>query len=283
MKPEFIFIVPYRNRPEHKFFFSNYMTNLLGEKKYEIYFIHQHDARSFNRGAMKNIGFSSIKAKYPNDYKDMNLVFNDVDTLPFNDIFDYQTSEGVVKHYYGFTHALGGIVVIKGGDFEKINGFPNCWGWGSEDTSLQKRCIQNGLKIDRSEFKCIGNPQILQLFDGVERIINRSDYISVKYDISGKEGLLSLINVVYTIDTESKNEKDNVHVVDNEKIFVVNVYHFLCGINYDKTNIYRYDIRDSKKKIINPSARKLATQVVTQSDDWKNIKYKSIQKPRSVF
>lgn len=276
MKPEIVFIVPYRNRPEHKFFFSNYMTNLLGEKKYEIYFIHQYDNRSFNRGAMKNIGFSSIKAKYP-DYKDINFVFNDVDTLPFNDIFDYNTTEGVVKHYYGFEHALGGIVVIKGSDFEKINGFPNCWGWGSEDTSLQKRCLTNNLKIDRSEFKCIGNPQILQLFDGVERIINRSDYINVKYDTSGKEGLATLVNVMFTIDTESKNENDNINVINSDKIFIVNVYHFLCGINYDKTNVYKYDIRDPKRKILNPSARKQTNQVVSNTDDWKNIRYRSIR------
>ena len=113
--PEIIFIVPYRNRIEQKFFFSNYMTQLLGDKKYEIYFSHQYDSRSFNRGAMKNIGFLAIKAKYPNHYQDINIVFNDVDTLPFSNIFDYETTAGTVKHYYGFTYALGGIVVFKGG------------------------------------------------------------------------------------------------------------------------------------------------------------------------
>jgi hypothetical protein len=271
-----VFIVPYRNRPEHKYFFSKYMSTLLGDKNYEIYFIHQNDTRSFNRGGMKNIGFLSIKEKYPN-YKDINFVFNDVDTIPFNDIFTYQTTEGVVKHYYGFEHALGGIVVIKGSDFEKINGFPNCWGWGSEDTSLQKRCIMHNLTIDRSDFKCIGNPQILQLFDGVERIINRSDYINVKYDISGKEGLNTLYHPIFSIDTKSKNEKDNVHIVDNEKIFIVNVDHFTCGIQYNTANVYRYDIRDSKRKIINPSARKQTNQAITSTDDWKNIRYRKIR------
>ena len=271
-----IFIVPYRNRPEHKFFFSKYMTSLLGDKNYEIYFIHQNDTRSFNRGAMKNIGFLSIKNKYPN-YKSLNFVFNDVDTIPFNDIFNYQTTEGVVKHYYGFEHALGGIVVIKGCDFEKINGFPNCWGWGSEDTSLQKRCLQHNLKIDRSDFKCIGNPQILQLFDGVERIINRSDYINVKYDVSGKEGIATIYYPVFTIDSASKNEKDNIHIVENEKIFIVNVDHFSCGIQYNTANNYKYDIRDSKRKIIHPSARKQTNQVITSSDDWKNIRYRKLR------
>jgi hypothetical protein len=272
-----IFIVPYRNRPEQKFFFSNYMTQLLGDKPYEIYFVHQNDNRSFNRGAMKNMGFLAMKEKYPN-YKELNFVFNDVDTVPFNNIFDYQTTPGVVKHYYGFEHALGGIVVIRGEDFEKINGFPNCWGWGTEDTSLQKRCLAHHLRIDRSDFKGIGSPQILQLFDGVERIINRSDLIVSKYDNDGREGLATLLNPIFSIDKESKNNADNVFLVENDRIFVVNVDHFLCGIIYNKANNYTYDIRDPKHKIINPSARKQTNVVATTSADWKNIRYRKLRR-----
>ena len=278
MIPSIVFLVPYRNRAEQKFFFSNYMTQLLGDKNYEIYFIHQNDARSFNRGAMKNIGFLAIKEKYPDHYQEMNIVFNDVDTLPFNAIFDYQTTLGVVKHYYGFTHALGGIVVFKGKDFEKINGFPNCWGWGGEDSGLQKRCIQHNLAIDRTDFKPIGNPQILQLFDGVERIINRNDYTMIKYDLTGKEGLKTISNPLFTIDKNSKNDNDNIHLVENDKIFVVNVSHFVCGIEYNKEKLTRYDIRDPKYKILNP--KKHAHSIVTTTNDWKNIKYKTLVYPK---
>ena len=65
--PQIVFIVPYRNRPQHKFFFSNYLTSILNNTdiNYEIYFSHQCDARSFNRGATKNIGFLAVKDKYP--------------------------------------------------------------------------------------------------------------------------------------------------------------------------------------------------------------------------
>jgi hypothetical protein len=60
--PKRVFIVPYRNRKQQKFFFSKYMTYLLEDTNdYEIYFSHQSDKRSFNRGATKNIGFLALK------------------------------------------------------------------------------------------------------------------------------------------------------------------------------------------------------------------------------
>ena len=129
--PKVVFIVPYRNRPQHKFFFSNYLTSVLKSSEinlqYEIYFSHQCDARSFNRGATKNIGFIAVKEKYPHDYQNMTFVFNDIDTIPFSNIFDYRTTSGIVKHFYGFKYALGGIVAITGKDFELTNGYPNFW------------------------------------------------------------------------------------------------------------------------------------------------------------
>ena len=79
--PSKIFVVPYRDRIQHKFFFSRHMSFILEDKNdYEILFVHQYDDRVFNRGAMKNIGFLAIKAKYPKVYKNITIVFNDIDT-----------------------------------------------------------------------------------------------------------------------------------------------------------------------------------------------------------
>ena len=269
--PKKVFIVPYRNRIQQKFFFCKYMTFILeNDDDYEIYFSHQCDTRNFNRGATKNIGFLAMKQKYPNDYQNITIIFNDVDTLPFNKIFDYETTFGVVKHYYGFTYTLGGIVVMKGGDFEMINGFPNFWGWGNEDNCLQNRCDKFGIHIDRSVFYPIGSPEILQLFDGISRIISKKDPWRMKYD-DGKDGISSIYKLYYTIDKESKNPKDNVYSVDNDNVFFINISTFLAGLRHEEDDYYSYDLREPSRKIIHPNKLLKTNKTIVSTDDWRNI------------
>ena len=271
--PKLVFIVPYRNRIQHKFYFSTYITAILKDitVPYEIYFSHQCDARSFNRGGTKNIGFLAVKAKYPNHYKDMTFVFNDIDTIPFSNIFEYQTTPGVVKHFYGFEYALGGIVSITGADFEATNGFPNFWGWGMEDNVLQTRCDRIGLQVDRSQFFPIGSPNILQLFDGVSRLINRKDPWRAQHD-NGVDGIRTIHKLDFSIDTESKNPLDNVHVVDSDKIFVVNINTFMTAVRFEHDNYIEYDLREPARKIIHPD-RIQTNKLLTTTDDWTNIPF----------
>jgi hypothetical protein len=271
--PKRIFIVPYRNRIQQKFFFSKYMTFLLDDKTdYEIYFSHQCDARSFNRGATKNIGFLAMKNKYPEHYQNITFIFNDIDTIPFHKIFDYDTEEGIVKHHYGYEYALGGIVVIKGSDFEKINGFPSFWGWGMEDNCLQKRCEGYGLYIDRSQFFPIGSPEILQLFDGISRIISKRDPWRMKHD-DGHDGLKTIRKLIFTIDTESVNPLDNIFTVENPQIFIINITTFLTGTRFEHDEYYNYDLREPPRQIINPSLIKKTSKQVTTTEDWSNIPF----------
>lgn len=280
--PKIVFIVPYRNRPQHKFFFCNYLPSIMPEENYEIYFSHQCDARSFNRGATKNIGFIAVKEKYPQHYKDITFVFNDIDTIPFNYIFDYETTHGVVKHFYGFKYALGGIVSIKGSDFEATNGYPNFWGWGMEDNVLQKRCENMGLHIDRSHFYSIGNPNILQLFDGVTRLINRKDPWRATHD-NGIDGVRSINTLAFTIDNESHNPLDNVNVVENEKIFFINISTFMTGTRFEHDNYYEYDLREPPRKIIHPDRVK-TKKSPTITNDWSNIPfYPTAEKKREMI
>jgi hypothetical protein len=249
------------------------MSFILEDKDdYEIYFSHQCDARTFNRGAIKNIGFIAIKNKYPEHYKDITFIFNDVDTIPFYKIFDYETTHGIVKHYYGFKYALGGIVVMKGSDFEKTNGFPCFWGWGMEDNVLQKRCDAVGLKIDRSIFYNIGSPEMLQLFDGISRIISKKDPWRGDND-NGIDGLRTLSQLKYTIDEKSENPNDNIFIVNNPRMLVINISTFLTYVPFGTEEYYNYDLREPKRKIINPDKIRETTKTVINTNDWSNIPY----------
>ncbi len=203
--PKLIFIVPYRNRQQHQEFFATHMKRIMEDhdsKSYKIYYIHQNDKRTFNRGGMKNIGFLMVKDKYPKYYKDITLVFNDVDTMPYTKNFlNYNTTTGVVKHFYGYKFALGGIVSIKAGDFEKSNGFPNFWAWGYEDNLLKKRVEAAGLRINYQQFYPIHDKNILQMKDGFHRIINRKEYDA--YMANTPAGIRNVHNLKYTV-----NEKN---------------------------------------------------------------------------
>ena len=251
--PKKIFIVPYKNRAEQKFFFTKYMSFILEDlQDYELYFSHQTDNRTFNRGATKNIGFLAMKEKYPNDYKDITFIFNDLDTVQFNKIFDYETTRGIVKHYYGFNYTLGGIVVVKGSDFERINGYPCFWGWGLEDNCLQKRCEKFNIVIDRSHFYPIGSPKILQLFDGMGRIISKKDPWRMDKD-DGVDGLKTISSLKYTIDETSSSPSDNQYKMENINFFFINIENFQTYLSFENDQYFNYDLREPKRHIIHPN------------------------------
>lgn len=282
--PSKIFIVPYRNRIQHKFFFSKYMTFLLEDEApgdYEIYFSHQSDSKPFNRGAAKNIGFLAMKQKYPSDYKDITFIFNDVDTVPFNKIFNYDTSCGVVQHLYGFKFALGGIVIFKGADFEKINGYPNYWGWGMEDNVIQQRCHNHQLVIDRSQFVPIGCQDILQMFDGIKRIVTRYALPEARND-NGVDGLRTIRNLLYTIDFESSNNSDNVNTVENPYIYYINIHTFLTLTSPEDKNLETYDLRSKPRKINDYEYPAMAMQINTQTAQQNTQNTQNTQNKKNV-
>ena len=202
MPPKYVFIIPYRDREQHLQFFNRQMKYVLEDipkDDYDIYFVHQCDSRKFNRGAMKNIGFLAIRDKYPNDYKTITLVFNDIDTMPFQkNVLNYQTTPGIIKHFYGYKFALGGIVSITGQDFERMNGFPNFWAWGFEDNELQNRATRLRVTIDRSTFYPIADRNIIQFNDGLVRNVNRTEFDRFKNN--SPEGWSSISNLTYSID-----------------------------------------------------------------------------------
>ena len=211
MVPNIVFIVPYRNREQQLFFFRNYMKYIMEDYRdndYKIFFSHQTDTREFNRGATKNIGFLAVKQLYPDDYKDITFVFNDIDTIPHKKgLLKYNTNIGVVKHFYGFVQALGGIFSIKGRDFEKLNGFPNYWGWGFEDNAMNARVLKNSMMtINRDNFFKIGDNNIIQLFDSVTRSIVLKNKQKYANDTT-TDGITAIKNLTYDIDGDMINIK----------------------------------------------------------------------------
>jgi len=209
--PEYIFIVPYRDREQHKHFFINYMKTILEDiTNYIILFCHQNDDKHFNRGAMKNMGFIFAKEQFPNHYKQISLIFNDIDTIPYKKgLLNYSTTRGMVKHFYGFKQALGGIISLNGEDFENVNGFPNFWGWGCEDNTLHDRCIKQGLYISRKEFYDIGDHNILHIFDGFDKIFSKQTPYKSKND-DGTDGIKTITN----IDTNLTEVEENVYILN---------------------------------------------------------------------
>lgn len=196
--PNIIIIVPYRDREKHKIQFIKHMPTILNHLNYKILFIHQYDKRLFNRGAIKNIGFIYVKNLYPNHYKNITLVFNDVDTMPrTKKQFSYNTTANNINHFYGYKQTLGGIFAIKGEDFEKVNGFPNIWTWGLEDNSIKLRCDKLNIQINRDEFiHYTESNKIIELAHGSLRIIspNIEPKIYIDYKL---DGITTLYNINY--------------------------------------------------------------------------------------
>ena len=167
--PEIVIIVPYRDREPQRSAFMKIMPHILEDLNCKVLFVHQRDKRPFNRGAMKNLGFIYVQKMYPDEYKDIILVFHDIDNIPwYKGQFSYRTQRNVINHFYGYPHALGGIFAIKAWDFEHINGFPNIWTWGLEDNMLMRRVEQYKKRkseterlvlvqgeLNKSEFFCL--------------------------------------------------------------------------------------------------------------------------------
>ena len=203
--PKIIFIVPYRDREQQLLFFQRHMQYILEDYNIndcKVIIVHQYDKRSFNCGAMKNIGFLIVKDLYPETYQNITLIFNDVDTMPFNKNFlTFETTTGIVKHFYGFKHTLGGIVSINAKDFEKINGFPNFWAWGYEDNLLYERIKQNRLAIDRSQFFPFADKNILHFYDGYLKQVNKKEFD--RYVQQTREGIHSIYNLQYVFNDDT--------------------------------------------------------------------------------
>jgi hypothetical protein len=235
--PKIIFIVPYRNREQHLEHFKSHMKTVMEDYEpdsYQYLFVHQCDTKTFNRGAMKNIGFIVASRLYPNDYKNITFVFNDVDNMPVSKgILSYETTPGNVKHFYGYTFTLGGIVSIRGADYVKVAGFPNYWGWGYEDNALQERVLKAGLHIDRSVFYPINDTEhIIHHHHGSERTMNKYDF--ERFSKKMGDGLYTIMELEYELDAATD---------------FVNVRHFKTNYDEKKEAAFVHDLNKGNRPL----------------------------------
>ena len=239
--PEIIFIIPYRNRPQEKKSLDEYFFRLKNDRNWSdeqvrFLYIHQVDKKLFNRGAMKNIGFIYVKNNYPIDYKNITLVFHDVDFYPDDtNLLPYKANIGEVQHYYGFKYVLGGIFSIKGSDFEKIGGFPNYWGWGFEDNKIYDRCIQNKIAVNRDIFYNIFDEHFIYQDEG-----DKTDLLKKVSDLE-----LNLYQSRTYGETFNSIKNLKLDVTEN----IINVNNFETGRMYTQNEFSIRDLNKAGSKI----------------------------------
>jgi hypothetical protein len=115
-------------------------------------------------------------------------------------LFDYSTTRGIIKHFYGYDHTLGGIVSVNGKDFETMNGFPNFWGWGLEDNGLLERAQLYNIKIDRSNFYNYDDPMIININNTLKRLHCKEQIW--RANIKNKSGIFHIKNLIYNYNTD---------------------------------------------------------------------------------
>lgn len=250
--PNTIFIVPQKNRPTHKQEFIKYFNRIVDENNNlnrdttQLFFINQNDKRPFNRGGIKNIGFLIVKNLYPDNYKNITIIFHDIDSLPLDsNLLNYNTEHGTIYHYYGFDYVLGGMFSIKASDFELIKGFPNFWGWAFEDNAILDRAISNNINIDRTNFFDYKTDKILRLNDENKdhisnlKLINKREF-SIYNNKEKMDDLTDIKNLIY----EKNIHNDFINIIDfdvnnfetgrmykNEEFQVINY-------KYDRKNLH---------------------------------------------
>jgi len=234
--PEKVFIVPYRDREPHKVVFMRVMPYILGDSNYRILFIHQKDNRPFNRGGIKNIGFHYVKRTWPNHWKDITLIFHDIDFLAYKkNQFSFDTKHGQINHFYGYPHTLGGIFAIKGGDFEKTAGFPNIWTWGLEDNVLHERVRASiGMNIVYPQFIHAqkDTKKVIGLWHGWDRLLNTNTGLQKMH--YQRDSLWTILNMRWY---DEKLE---------DKIWMVNVTNFDVPITTQDKMVRNARVQNSR-------------------------------------
>ncbi|XP_050391801.1 beta-1,4-galactosyltransferase 7-like [Patella vulgata] len=175
--------------------------------------------REFNRASLINIGF--LESKSQCDY----IAMHDVDLLPLNPALSYSYPENGAFHVaapelhplYHYKKFVGGILLVKGSDFEKLNGLSNkYWGWGLEDDEFFVRMKKLGIMITRPVGITTGNQTFKHVHDR-RRTRDKSRFFDQKEKTRRLDKITGVNSVDYTVD--SKHEL----TIDDGYVTVINV------------------------------------------------------------
>jgi len=97
---------------------------------------------------------------------------------------------------------------------------------------------------------------------------------------TGVDGLKTISKLEYTIDEKSANPNDNMFKVHNPRIFYVNISTFMTMLSFENDNFYSYDLREPKRKIIDPRWLNETKVRVATTDNWSKIPYFPTDKER---
>ena len=150
-----IFIAPYRasDQPErlHQLQLFVHTIKCFLPNAY-IFIVEQYDNKPFNRGGLLNIGVSVCGSG-----REDVLCFHNLNILPTTEViqeYGKPLPPKTVRHIRSTNshEKLGGVILMRSGDFHDINGFPNdYWGCGGEDDELHYRILSNDMRIERVE------------------------------------------------------------------------------------------------------------------------------------
>jgi hypothetical protein len=261
---QYNFIIPYRDREQHLKIFMEKFSSAYQGKDCKFYFIHQYDNRTFNRGAMKNIGFLEAVKERPNGI----FIFNDIDTYPtYDGSINYNTKKGEVRHpaflYKAEGQNIGNICCFWKEEFEKVNGFPNYWGWGMEDITIMHRLHKEKIHIDESDPATLNGPRCICLNhirdpkQEANMHINGKDSDKNKYDDKVyKNGISSLeYKVIDIIDMGPRMKMYNINfdVLDiyseKEKQDYINNFKELSPMNINEGLLGDFKLFMLSKKV----------------------------------
>jgi beta-1,4-galactosyltransferase 1 len=190
------FIIPYRNRREHLDEFIRRFSEIMkqnSELDIEFFIIHQMNGDDFNKGALLNIGFLEVCKIRPDGL----FVFHDVDIYPiYWGSIKYDINKNTVGHPIGSKNTdFGGICCFWKEEFEKINGFPNYYGWGIEDVTIMYRVMKYNIPIDENNIVSFND--------------NKKCYLPKYYKNLEKEKRTAEINTLL------HNEEQNTNIIKN--------------------------------------------------------------------